>query len=371
VSPDLFSPHVAGELKLRNRVAMAPMTRYRATADGRATESMAEYYRQRSGAGLIITEGTEPSPTGKGYPRTPGIYTDAQVQAWRRVTAAVHDAGGTIVCQVMHAGRMSHPFTQPGQATPVAPSAVRPAGTIDTPDGERPLVTPRALEPEEIPAVIADHADAAERAVAAGFDGIELHAANGYLLHQFLADNANLRADSYGGSPANRARFVVEVARACAERIGAGRVGIRISPAGRFNDIAESDPRQTYTALLAGLAGLNLAYLHTVRRRSLNLDDVVTSLWPGTVIVNTGYGHGSELDDVRPLLREGVADLVSVGRLFISNPDLVHRWRSNAGRSEWDESTFYTHGDAGYTDYPAAVAQLLEKPVLEEKGSIR
>jgi N-ethylmaleimide reductase len=361
VNPDLFSPYTAGELRLRNRVVMAPMTRNRATEDGRATESMAEYYRQRAGAGLIITEGTEPSRTGKGYPRTPGIYTEAHVRAWQKVTSAVHEAGGAIVCQVMHAGRMSHPLTQPGHSTPVAPSAVRPAGLIDTPEGERPLVTPRALDPDEIPLVIAEFANAAQRAVAAGFDGIELHAANGYLLHQFLAGNTNLRTDAYGGSPAHRARFVVEVARACAERIGAGRVGIRISPAGRFNDIAEGDTRDIYTALLAGLGPLGLAYLHTVRRRSVNLDDVVASLWPGAVIVNTGYGHGSELDDLLPLVSEGTADLVSVGRLFISNPDLVYRWRTSASRAEWDEATFYTPGDAGYTDYPPAAEAAIEK----------
>lgn len=352
---ELFEPWRAGDIELANRVVMAPMTRNRAGRDGIPTEAMAWYYAQRAGAGLIITEGTQPSRTGKGYPGTPGIHNDAQQSGWARIAGAVHDAGGRIVCQLMHAGRMSHPTTQPHRQLPVAPSAVRPAGQIDTDNyGPQPLSEPRALGPSELRGITSDFADAAERAVSAGLDGIELHAANGYLLHQFLATNTNLRTDSYGGSPAARSRFVVEVATAVAQRIGAGRVGIRISPGGRFNDIVEDDPIHIYTDLIQRLAPLGLAYLHTVRRRSFSLDDVVRGSWAGTVIVNSGFGHSSEVEETEALVRAGVADLVSVGRLFISNPDLVERWRHDLPRAEWDESTFYTPGERGLTNYPTA-----------------
>jgi N-ethylmaleimide reductase len=351
----LFEPWRVGEIELTNRVAMAPMTRNRAGRDGVPTEAMARYYAQRAGAGLIITEGTQPSSTGKGYPGTPGIHDHAQQSGWANVAAAVHDAGGRIVCQLMHTGRMSHPLTQPNGRLPVAPSAVRPAGQIDTDScGPQPLVDPRALDLSELGGIASDFADAAERAVAAGLDGIELHAANGYLLHQFLATNTNLRTDAYGGSPAGRSRFVVEVAKAVAQRIGAGRVGIRISPGGRFNDIVEDDPVQIYSDLIPRLASLDLAYLHTVRRRSFSLDDVVRGNWAGTVIVNSGFGHNSELEYAEPLVRDGIADMVSVGRLFISNPDLLERWRRGLPRAQWDESTFYTPGEQGLTDYPTA-----------------
>ena len=349
----LFEPWRAGELRLANRVVMAPMSRNRAGRDGVPSPLAALYYAQRAGAGLIVTEATQPSAPGQGYPGTPGLHTDAQQQAWSRVADAVHAEGGVIVCQLMHTGRMSHPSTI-GGSTPVAPSAVRPAEVIDTwDDGPKPVVTPRALERDEMGGIVADFADAAARAVTAGMDGVELHSANGYLLHQFLSPDTNIRDDDYGGSAAGRSRFVVEVAAACAARIGAGRVGIRISPGGRFNDIHEGDSAAIYRDLIPRLGELGLAYLHTVRRRSFTLDDVLAR-YPGTIVVNTGYGHSSELADLEPLVAAGPADLVSVGRLFISNPDLVHRWRTGIPRAPWDEATFYTGGERGLIDYPAA-----------------
>ncbi|WP_433502627.1 alkene reductase [Pseudonocardia halophobica] len=348
----IFQPWKLGRIELANRVVMAPMTRNRADVAGVLPDSAATYYAQRAGAGLIITEGTQPSAAAQGYPGTPGLHTDDQEKAWSRVADAVHATGGRIFCQLMHTGRISHESLIPADARVVAPSAVRARLEVARADGVMvPAPEPVPLDEAGITQVIEDFAASAARAVRAGLDGVELHGANGYLLHQFLSPGTNLRTDRWGGSPEGRARFVVEVTAAVAERIGADRVGLRISPGGQFNDMADKGNEDTYLALADALAPLRPAYLHTLRRRSSPLHTELRRRWPTTYLLNTGYLGGSELADVAPLVGEE-ADLVSVGRLFISNPDLVRRWRENLPRAAWDESTFYTPGDAGYVDYP-------------------
>ncbi len=350
---DLFSGYRLGELQLSNRIVMAPMTRNRATADGVPTPSMATYYAQRAGAGLIITEGTQPSAVGQGYPHTPGLHTDEQVEGWRAVADAVHAEGGVIFAQLMHAGRISHPKVI--GTTPVAPSAVRPAGEVFTGEGTDPFETPRALESDELPAVVEEFVDAARRAVAAGLDGVELHAANGYLLQQFLADGSNQRTDAYGGTPENRARFVVEVAQAVVAAIGAHRVGIRVSPNVDFNDNAETEAAETYAALLDGLKPLGLAYLHVIEDITSADGAVGQALregFEGTVIVNTGFGGSSDLVTAERSVETSGGDLFSIGRAFIANPDLVDRLKSSAPLNVPDGDTFYAGGDQGYIDYP-------------------
>jgi len=354
VTSVLFDPWQLGRIELANRVVMAPMTRNRADEDGVLPDSAATYYAQRAGAGLIVTEGSQPSAAAKGYPGTPGIHDDRQEQAWASVATAVHDAGGRIFCQLMHTGRIGHESLIPAGAQVVAPSAIRADLEVERADGVMvPAPEPTALDEDGIARIIEDFASAAERAVRAGLDGVELHGANGYLLHQFLSPGTNQRTDRYGGSPANQARFVVELARAVSDRIGADRVGLRISPGGQFNDMADHGNEETYLALVEQLSELRLAYLHSLRRRSSPLHQELRKRWPTTYVLNTGYMGASEIDDVAPLVTEDQADLVSVGRLFISNPDLIHRWQHGLDRAEWDEDTFFTGGDRGYTDYPA------------------
>ena len=358
VTATVFDPVHVGGIQLANRVVMAPMTRNRADSDGVLPDSAATYYAQRASAGLIVTEGTQPSAAGKGYPGTPGMHDDKQEQAWRQVADAVHAAGGRIFCQLMHTGRIGHPSLIPADARIVAPSAIPARLEVARADGTMvPAPVPEALTVPEIVEIVDDFARAAARAVRAGLDGVELHAANGYLLHQFLSPGTNQRCDEYGGAPQRRARFVVEVAEAVAAEIGAERLGIRISPGGQFNDMSDKDNEDTYLALADGLSGTRPAYLHTLRRRSSPLHVELRRRWPTTYVMNTGYMGGSELEDVSPLLTSGAADLVSVGRLFISNPDLVERWRHGVPRAPWDESTFYTGGDRGYIDYPPAPEQ--------------
>jgi N-ethylmaleimide reductase len=272
---------------------------------------------------------------------------------WARVGEAVHAEGGHIFCQLMHTGRIGHPSLLPPGAEVVAPSAVRANLTVETATRHLvPALTPRALTVAEIHGIIADYASAAQRAVDAGLDGVEVHGANGYLPHQFLSPGTNLRTDEYGGSPERRARFAVELTHAIAERIGADRVGFRISPGGQFNDMADKDNEETYLALVEGITDLRIAYLHTLRRRSSPLHSELRKLWPTAFMINTGYMATSELEEIAPLVETGQADLVSVGRLFISNPDLVERWRRGLERAAWDEDTFYAGGERGYTDYP-------------------
>jgi N-ethylmaleimide reductase len=346
----LFTPFRLTDLELSNRLVMAPMTRNRASADGVPTESMATYYAQRATAGLIVTEGTQPSAVGQGYPFTPGAHTAEQAGGWRRVTDAVHERGGRIVLQLMHAGRISHPSLQPGGALPVAPSAVRPAGQVFTVDGLQDFVEPRALETEEIAGLVREYADAARLAVEqGGFDGVEVHGANGYLPHQFLAEGTNTRTDRYGGSAENRARFLVEVTTAVAAAVGPERVGVRLSPANTFNDIAEQDTEATYAAVLAGLAPLKLAYLH-VLDSSPEVTARLRRGWSGTLIVNVP-GLPTTRENLEQVLQGG-ADLVAVGQAFLATPDLVARLQAGAPLNTPDPASFYGGTDAGYLDYP-------------------
>lgn len=348
---DLFSPYQLGDLTLANRLVMAPLTRNRAGAGESPTELAAEYYAQRATAGLIITEGTQPSAVGQGYPRTPGLHTDDQVAGWRLVADAVHARGGRIIAQLMHAGRISHRAITGQQ--PVAPSAVAPAGEVFTDGGMLAYEAPRELETAELAGVIGEYVDAARRAIEAGLDGVELHAANGYLLQQFLAGGSNTRTDGYGGSPANRARFVVEVASAVAQAIGAGRVGIRVSPGGSFNDISEIETEATYAALLEGLNPLGLLYLHVLEGPETDFHEQLRKQWQGTFIFNTGFTGRSDLATAREAVESGATDLFCIGRDFLANPDLVERLRAGAELNEPDQATFYGGGGKGYTDYPA------------------
>jgi len=351
---DLFSPFQLGDLKLANRLVMAPLTRNRA-GDGEApTVLAAEYYAQRAGAGLIVAEGTQPSAVGQGYPHTPGLHTDAQVAGWALVADAVHARGGRIVVQLMHAGRISHRAIT--GLRPVAPSAIAPAGQIYTEQGLQDFEEPRALETAELAGVVGEFVDAARRAMRAGLDGVELHAANGYLLQQFLADGSNTRTDGYGGSPQNRARFVIEVATAVAAAIGAQRVGIRISPGSSFNGVSETETEQTYAALLAGLNPLGLLYLHVLESPDSRFHEALRTSWDGPFIFNTGFTGPSDLATAQDAVDSGATDLFCIGRGFLANPDLVERLRTGAELNEPDLSTFYSGGAHGYTDYPALSA---------------
>lgn len=352
---DIFSPVRLGDIAMANRVVMAPMTRDRAGPGDVPGEVMVEYYRQRASAGLIVTEGTQPSPSGKGYWRTPGIHSDAQVEGWRKVADAVHDEGGHIVMQIMHCGRASVRANKDPDAETVAPSAIPSPDLIPGPDGV-PVApdTPRALEESEIAGVVAEYARAARNAIRAGMDGVELHCASGYLPMQFLSTNSNHRTDRYGGSVENRIRFVVEVIEAMVEAVGAGRVGFRICPGVKFNGMDDADPHATYAALLQALDGRGLAYAHLIHIPLDGQDalDLVKANWSGPVIENGGL----TLDKARAVLADGKADAVSFGYPFIANPDLVDRFRTGAELARGDRATFYTgQGDdrRGYTDYPA------------------
>jgi N-ethylmaleimide reductase len=357
----LFTPVRLGALELANRVVMAPMTRNRAANPGRVpTPLMAEYYRQRASAGLIVTEATHVSPEGVGYPDTPGILTGEHVAAWRRVTDAVHAAGGKIVVQLWHVGRISHPAFQPHGARPVAPSPVAPAGQSYTPAGPQPFVTPRALETDEVPVIVDDFARGAANAKAAGFDGVELHGANGYLVDQFLRDGTNRRTDRYGGDVANRARFLLEVTRALVDVWGGGRVGVRLSPSGTFNDMHDSNPFATFGYAARELGRLGLAYLHVVRPSDADRRhgkpgwrpvpvSYFRPLFDGPILAADGYtAAGAEA-----ALTSGEADAVAFARAFIANPDLVERFRRGAALADADVSTIYGGGEKGYADYPA------------------
>ncbi|MGW8326451.1 alkene reductase [Streptomyces sp. NPDC055897] len=347
----LFTGHRLCGLTLPNRVVMAPMTRVRAAAGGLATPSMAAYYAQRATAGLIVSEGVQPSLIGQSNPGTPGLYTDAQAESWRPVTAAVHANGGRIFAQLMHGGRVSHPDTT--GLRPVGPSAVAAVGEVFTPTGPQPAPLPRALETAEVPEHVRSYAEAARRAVDAGFDGVELHGANGYLISQFLSSNANLRTDRYGGPVSHRIRFAVEAVTATAEAIGADRTGIRLSPGASFWGVEESDVRELYTALLAELAPLGLAYIHVEATADEETLLALRRAWPGTLVMNPVLPMGPKQagkDDADHWLAQG-ADLISFGRAFISNPDLVERLRTGLPLAPVDEATYYQGGDRGYLTY--------------------
>ncbi len=345
----LLQPLRAGALDLPNRVLMAPLTRNRADSDGTPNDLMATYYAQRAQAGLIVSEGSQPSAVGQGYPNTPGVHDDKQQAGWARIAEQVHERGGRIVVQLMHAGRISHVDTNGAQ--PVSSTAVRASGDIFTAAGPQPHSEPRALETGEIPGVVAEFADAARRAVDAGLDGVELHAANGYLLHQFLADGVNQRTDNYGGTPENRARFVAEVTRAVVEAIGADRVGIRLSPGNPFNDISETD-LAVYEVLVGQLAPLDLAYLHLLAEPEDPIVGKLRGIWGGPLVLNNGFALASDREAMVRLVESGVADAVAVGRPFLANPDLIDRWTSGAELNEPDQTTFYGGDARGYTDYP-------------------
>ncbi|MFJ6984791.1 MULTISPECIES: alkene reductase [unclassified Streptomyces] len=349
----LFDRHRLGALTLPNRVVMAPMTRVRAAGGGLATASMATYYAQRATAGLIVTEGVQPSLIGQSNPGTPGLHTDEQTASWRQVTGAVHTNGGRIFAQIMHGGRVSHPDTT--GLTPVGPSAVAAVGDVFTPTGPQPAPLPRALGTAEVPEHAASYAEAARRAVDAGFDGVELHGANGYLISQFLSSNANLRTDRYGGPVAHRIRFAVEAAAATVDAVGADRTGIRLSPGARIWGVEDTDVPELYAALLAELAGLGLAYVHLEATADEEVLSGLRRAWPGTLVMNPLPPLGPKQTgraDADHWLRLG-ADLISFGRAFIANPDLVERLRGGLPLAPVDEATYYQGGDAGYLTYPA------------------
>jgi len=351
----LFEPLQLGDIAVANRIVMAPMTRSRAGANAVPTEVMVEYYRQRASAGLIVAEGIAPSRHGIGYCRTPGIYSAEQVDGWRRVTGAVHAAGGHIVAQLMHCGRVGSHLNKAADAETVAPSAVRAAGKIYTDAaGMQELDMPRALALEEIPGVIDEYVVATRNALAAGFDGVELHCTSGYLPMQFMATNSNLRTDAYGGFVTNRVRFVVEALEAMAGVAGGGRVGFRICPGNPFNDVLDPDPAVTYEALLSRVTGLKLAYLHVVRSPLKHFDTFgfARGHFAGPLILNDGFDGTSAAE----ALAEGRGAAVSFGRHFIGNPDLVRRLREGLPLAGFDLKTLYTPGPAGYTDYPCAPA---------------
>ncbi|WP_255326154.1 alkene reductase [Sphingobium sp. EM0848] len=350
----LFDPVSLGDIALANRIVMAPMTRSRAGEGDVPTALMTEYYRQRASAGLIITEGTQPSADGKGYMRTPGIHSDAQIAGWRAVTDAVHGEGGRIVLQVMHCGRIGSTLNKaPGTRT-VAPSAIRAKGEIVTETGMMAFDAPHALELHEIPQVIEEFAQATRNALAAGFDGVELHCTSGYLPAQFLSSGSNQRTDGYGGSAANRIRFVVETVEAMAAVSGAGRVGFRICPGNPFNDIWDENPAETYGALLEALSSQGLAYLHLIDVANPQVDslDLAKRHWRGSLILNEGMTRAR----AEALLADNMAHAFSFGRPFIANPDLVSRLERDIALADFDPSTLYAPGPEGYVDYPPASA---------------
>lgn len=352
----LFTPLRMGEWTLPNRIVMAPLTRCRAGPGNIPTPLNAEYYRQRASAGLIISEATPICPEGHGYPSTPGVHTPDQIKGWRLVTDAVHRAGGRIVCQLWHVGRVSHPAYQPGGGLPVAPSALGGGGEARLPDGTKaPRPLPRALHRDEIPGIIETYRAAAARALDAGFDGVELHGANGYLPDQFLRASSNQRQDDYGGPIERRARFMLEAARACVDVWGPGRVGVRLSPSGEGPGLSDPTPRETFGFVVRELDAMRVAYLH------------IMEAWPGStptdaipvgffrplcrcpIIANSGFTR----ERAAAVVGRGDADAVAFGRLFISNPDLPERLRQGAALTPPDETTFYSSGPRGYTDYPA------------------
>jgi len=351
---DLFTPLQLGRIALGNRIVMAPLTRNRAGEGNVPQDINVEYYVQRASAGLIITEATPISEMGHGYPATPGIHTPAQVEGWKKVVQAVHARGGRIVLQLWHVGRISHPSLLPGNALPVAPSAIKPAGQAFTYEGLQDFVTPRALEIDELPGIVRDYAQATRNALEAGFDGVEIHAANGYLLDQFLRDGTNKRTDAYGGTLDNRVRLLLEVTRAVVEVAGADRVGVRISPLNPFNDIADSDPQTLFNHVARVLSPFGLAYLHVVEGGSHGLETppfdfaALRQQFNGPYMANLGYDKAS----ANAALAAGKADCIAFGALYIANPDLVERFASDAPLNTPDQSTFYGGGEKGYTDYP-------------------
>jgi N-ethylmaleimide reductase len=349
----VFDPIELGGRSLRNRIAMAPMSRSRAYGPAACpSPSTALYYRQRASAGLIITEGIQPSPVAHGYPATPGLYTEQQVRAWRAVTDAVHEEGGTIYAQLMHAGRIGHPSLLADGLIPVAPSALAADAQVFTLEGPKQCVTPHELTEEEITGTIADFVTAARNAVAAGFDGVELHGGNGFLIHQFLSARTNLRADGWAGSVAGRIRFALELAEAVAGAIGARRLGIQLSPGNPYNDMAEDDLASTYGALVSGLDALGPAYLTIAEGPDRELTQRLHKLWSGVFVLNPFTAPATTGPGELELVADGTADMLSFGVLFLANPDLPLRLARGGPFNAPDPETFYGGNDRGYTDYP-------------------
>ena len=340
-----------GRYTLRNRLVMAPMTRSRADdSTGVPSPLTAQYYAQRADAGLIITEGTFPSPMGKGYVRSPGIHSDEQIFGWKRVTDAVHARGGLIFLQLMHTGRISHPSLLPNEATPVAPSAIAPEGQVYTATGPQDFVVPRALETSEIAGIVGEYRRATRHALLAGFDGVELHAASGYLPEQFLSSGTNRRTDRYGGSTANRARFIIETIDAMIGEAGSDRIGIKIAPAMGFNSVTDAAPPETYEYLVRRLGMLKLAYLHLTRTGSaFDYGALIRPLYDGTLLL----GGGFDRDSAASLIAQRSADAAVFGSLYLANPDLLQRFVVGAPLNAPERDTFYSHGPHGYIDYPA------------------
>lgn len=350
---DLFEPFQLGDLTLANRMVMAPMTRNRADENGVVPPMTVTYYQERAGAGLVVTESTPVSPEGVGYPCTPGIYTDAQAASWLRVTDAVHSAGGHVFVQLQHCGRISHPSLLPNNATPVAPSALRPTGQAVTYTGMQDFVPPRALETREIPGIVAQFQHGAEMAKRAGFDGVEVHGANGYIIDQFLRDGSNRRTDAYGGSVQNRMRLLNKILDAVCMVWPARRVGVRLTPQNSFNAMWDSSPQAHFGYFVEQLSPRGLAYVHVLEGDMMTkagaLDyRALRSKFAGPYIANNGY----DLVRAQTAIRSSAADLVAFGIPFLANPDLVRRYRENLPLNEADPSTFYGGSEAGYTNYP-------------------
>ena len=350
----LWTPVKIGKLNLNHRLGLAPMTRSRAKPDGTPGGLAAEYYAQRASLGLLISEGTQPSDDGHGYTTTPGIYTDAHVAGWRKVADAVHNAGGHLYIQLMHAGRISHPDNTPHHRQPVGPSAISAEQPMFTPSGMQTTPVPRALTTAEVKQTVKNFAYAARRAIEAGADGVEIHGANGYLIEQFIAPNANTRTDEYGGSLENRASFAIEVVQAVASEIGADRTGIRLSPLSTSGGLVEGpEAPALYRYLVGELNKLNLAYLHILHTGDETLLQDIRKAWTHPLLVNR---PGAQPENLHRDLEIGLADLVPVGQLGLANPDLVARLKTNAPLNAADRATFFGGGEAGYTDYPVLAA---------------
>ena len=350
MSKSLFDPVMLGDIRLQNRVVMAPMTRSRAAEDDSATVLMAEYYSQRATAGLIITEGAQPSANGKGYCRTPGIYNDKHVAAWRPVVDGVHAKGAAIVLQIMHCGRIGHPDNKAADAINVAPSSIPTNAEVFTETGMKSVPTPVALATSEIAGVITEYVNATELAFRAGFDGVELHCTSGYLPAQFLSTGTNQRDDQYGGSLENRLRFVVETLQAMSAVQGAGKVGLRICPSNPFNDLQDDNPKDTFEGLLSAISDMGLAYVHAIHSPDPDIDvvDLVKRCFKGDLIINENY----EADSANKVIASGDAQAVSFGKPFVANPDLVQRFKEGAPLADLDPNTLYSPGAEGYTSYP-------------------
>jgi len=352
----LFEPFKLGPLTLPNRLVMAPLTRNRAVPPGMVPSPLAiEYYGQRASAGLLVTEASQVSQQGQGYQDTPGIYSKDQVAGWRKVTDRVHERGGRIFIQIWHVGRVSHTSLQPGGGKPVAPSAIRAKGKTFVGGQFTEISEPRALELSEIPGIIEDFRRGTANALEAGFDGVEIHGANGYLLDQFAKDGSNKRTDAYGGGIENRARLMLEVAKVVAAEAGADRTGIRISPVTPANDVSDSNPQPLFDYIASQLDALKLTYIHVIEGATGGPRDIapfdyasLRKRFRGAYIANNGYDFAL----ASKVLEAGAADLIAFGKPFISNPDLVERLKRGAPLNEWDKATFYGGGAKGYTDYP-------------------